>query len=148
MRMRELRAILKQLERQAYLVKGHLLRGSSMMFWATKKAHGLLGKARFSNSFVLSPEDNLYHFLRASSRELVPPGGRHLVFKGVAVVGSFAGRYRKGELEISDVQGGPECMAIVDEYARMLDRRMRPRSQPAVSDWEIVEFYEKSHPGT
>ncbi|UCE46031.1 MAG: ATP-dependent helicase [Methanobacteriota archaeon] len=147
LRMRELRSILRQLERRGHLVKGHLLRGSTTMFWASKRAYGLLEDVEFDSSFVLSPEDNLYHFLRASDRELIPPGGRFAVFKGPEPVGSFAGRLRGGTLEIGDIEGGQECSAIIDEYARLLSKEHRTRQMQEASDWEIMEFYEKSHPG-
>ena len=147
LRMRELRSILRQLERHGHLVKGHLLRGSSTMYWASKEAYSSMGKERFDSDFVLSPEDNLYHFLRASDREMVPPGGRHIVFRGPEPIGSFAGRIRDGTLEVEDIEGDEACRIIIENFARLLGRRTKTRQTSDVSDWEIVDFYEKSHPG-
>ncbi len=147
LRMRELRSILRQLERRGYLVKGHLLRGSSTMYWASKEAYAMLGKVDFHQGFVLSPGDNLYHYLRASFREIVSTGGRFIVFSGSEKIGSFAGKVRGDALEVSDIDGGPECSALVEEYARVIGKRAKARTASDTTDWEIMEFYEKSHPG-
>ncbi len=148
LRMREVRSILRGLERRGQLVKGHLLRGSSTVYWATKEAHDALVQGeRFSGQVVLAPEDNLYQLLKASFRDLMPPSGRYAVLDGTDVVGSFAGKVRNGSLVVDDMDGGPSCRRIVDEYARMLGMRLRGARRADAPDWEIMEFYEKSHPG-
>jgi ATP-dependent Lhr-like helicase len=147
LRMRELRRILRQLEERGHLVKGHLVRGSTTMYWASKEAYSLLGNTSFVQGFVLSPGDNLYHYLRASFRDIVPTGGRFVVFAGPNKVGSFAGKVRGEVLEVGDIDGGPECSAIVEEYARLIGKRAKAGTASDMSDWEIMEFYEKSHPG-
>jgi ATP-dependent Lhr-like helicase len=148
LRMRELRRILRLLEQDGGLVKGHLLRGSSTIYWTTPEAHRRLKEGeRFSDSVVLSSEDNLYQFLKVSFRGLMPPGGRYAVLDGTDVVGSFAGKVKNGVLEVEDIDDDPACRRIVDSYARMMGVRLRGARRADASDWEIVEFYEKSHPG-
>jgi len=147
LRMRELRRILRQLEARGHLVKGHLMRGSTTMYWASNEAYSMLGKTSFGQGFVLSPGDNLYHYLRASFRDIVPTGGRFIVFAGPDKVGSFVGKVRGDVLEVGEIDGGPECSTIVEEYARLIGKRARAGAASDLSDWEIMEFYEKSHPG-
>ncbi len=147
LRMRDVRRHLRTLESKGTLVKGHLLEGSSTIYWASRKAHALLGRAEFRDELVLSPEDNLYQFLRATFRDLVPQGGRYAVFAGPTLIGSFHGRTREGELEVADVEGSVEVTRIVDRYVRMIGVRMRDGNASSMTDWEVMEFYEKSHPG-
>ena len=147
LRMRDIRRMLRTLEDSGILVKGHLLKGTSTIYWATKKAHSQLGKSEVEGEVVLSPEDNLCQFLRAAFRDLMPPGGRFAVFKNTELVGSFYGKMRDGELEVVDLDGGPEVKDIVDRYSRMIGMRMRDGAGTGPSDWEVMEFYEKSHPG-
>lgn len=148
LRMRELRTALKGLERDGALVKGHLLEGSSTVYWATVSAHErLIRGERFEDRVVLSPEDNLYQFLKASFRDLMPSGGRYAVLDGARAVGSFVGKVRDGALEVEDIDGDAICRGIVEDYARMMGMRLRRARRADASDWEIMEFYEKSHPG-
>ncbi|HIH01120.1 TPA: hypothetical protein HA259_03440, partial [Thermoplasmata archaeon] len=62
------------------------------------------------------------------------------MFKGPALIGSFAGKIRDGELEVSDLDGGPDVKRIVDRYARMIGIRMRDDVGAGTSDWEVMEF--------
>jgi ATP-dependent Lhr-like helicase len=148
MRMRDLRKVLRELVRRGTLVKGHLLSGSSTIYWATPEAYASLVEGRrFDESTVLSPEDNLYQFLKHSFRDLMPPSGRYAVLRGPRVVGSFEGKVRDGALEMGDIDGDASCRKIVEMYARMIGMRLRETRRADASDWEIMEFYEKSHPG-
>ena len=148
LRMRELRRQLRAMEAKDMLVKGHLLEGSSTIYWATPEAYeSLMSGDHFDEVVVLSPEDNVYQFLKASIRDFMPPDGRYAVLRGPEVIGSFAGRVRKGTLEVGEIDGDQECRRSVDAYARMIGVRMRETRSTDTSDWEIMEFYEKSHPG-
>ncbi len=147
MAMRDVRASLRRLEAEGFLVKGHLLRGSNVIHWATKDAFGRLGKARPSAGIVLSPLDSLTTFLRAAYRDVLPETGRHAVFSGSRLIGSFDGRLRKGSLVVSDVVGEEGCRDIIAAYARRLGIAMTEKDEVTVSEWEIMEFYRKSHPG-
>jgi hypothetical protein len=148
LRMRELRRLLRDLERRGTLVKGHLLKGSSTIYWATTEAYeALVNGERLDEGVVLSPEDNLYQFLKASFRDLMPSGGRHAVLLGPRLIGSFEGKIREGSLVITDVDGDAACRRVIDWYSRMLGMRLRETRRADASDWEVMEFYEKSHPG-
>ena len=145
--MREIRKALRRLEDEGALVKGYLLKGSGTLYWATTDAYERLGKTRFASSFVMSPEDNLTLYIRSSFRDLLPETGRHAVFRGTKPIGSFEGRLKQGKLEIADLQGAPECEEIISDYARMLGLALIDREEGRISEWEIMEFFQKSHPG-
>ncbi len=145
--MREVRACLRRLEREGFLVKGHLLRGSNVMHWATEDALTRLGHVRPRAGVVLAPSDSLTTFLRAAYRDLLPETGRYAVFSGARSVGSFAGRLRKDGLSISDVVGDEDCRDIIAAHARRLGLAVSEDDEVRFSDWEVMEFYRKSHPG-
>jgi hypothetical protein len=63
------------------------------------------------------------------------------------VLGSFEGKIKAGRFEVSDIQGDPICPEIVGEYARSLGLALRDRDEGRLSDWEIMDFYQRTHPG-
>lgn len=145
--MREVRRILRRLEDDGALVKGYLLAGSGVLHWASREAFEMLGSVRFDADVVLSPEDNLTLFLRASYRDLLPETGRYAVFRGVSLIGSFKGSIRSGRLEVEDLTGGPECEAVVSEHAKRIGLALLERAEGQLSDWEVMDFYHRTHPG-
>ncbi len=145
--MRELRRLLRRLEDDGLLVKGYLLTGSGTLYWCTRKAFEELGGSEFSEEFILSPEDNLTLYLRAAFRDLTPETGRYAVLKGTSVIGSFEGKIHGGKLLVSDVQGEQECEEIIDKYAKRLGLALAERGEGKISDWEVMDFYQRTHPG-
>ena len=145
--MREIRKALRKLEDDGFLVKGYLLRGSGVLHWASIDAFHKLGNVAFSETIVLSPEDNLIQYLRAGFRQLLPETGRHAIFRGVMVIGSFEGRLKAGRMEVSDLKGEDGCADVVAAYARKLGLALSDREEGRMSEWEIMEFYQKTHPG-
>jgi ATP-dependent Lhr-like helicase len=145
--MREIRRTLRKLEDDGYLLKGYLLRGSGILHWASVDAFDALGKTEFTAVTVLSPEDNLVQFMRAGYRDLLPETGRYAIFKGVSLIGSFDARLKAGRLEVADLEGSDECEEIVASYARKLGLALAEREEGRMSEWEVMEFYQKTHPG-
>ena len=145
--MREIRKTLRRLEDDGVIVKGFLLRGSGILHWASVDALRMFGKARFAEIVVVPPEDNITQYLRASYRDLLPETGRHAVFKGIELIGSFDGRVRKGLLEVSDVQGGDEVSDAISKYSRRIGLALKEREEGRISDWEVMDFYQRTHPG-
>ena len=145
--MREVRRSLRTLEDEGSLVKGYMLRGSSTLYWASVTAYKMLGKARFGETFVLPPEDHLTMYLRASFRNVLPETGRFVIFTGPKVIGSFIGKVSKGKLEVRELVGEPGCDEIVARFAHTVGLALVDRGEGRISEWEIMEFYRKSHPG-
>jgi ATP-dependent Lhr-like helicase len=147
LRMRQIRGMLRELEDEGCLVKGHLVRGSSTLFWASVETFERLGRIDSPGRFVLPPEDNLTQFMRAAFRTRMPEGGRHVVFDDTAPIGSFTGRVRADRLEVEEVEGTPECRRVILEYAKRLGLALSEGAGGSLSEWELMEFYEKTHPG-
>ena len=147
LRMRELRSLLRKLQEKGVLVKGHLLEGSSTVYWATRMAASSLGEAHVEDHFILSHDDNLHYYLRASFKDFSHTAGRHLMFSGTELVGSFSGRIKDGALLVEDYSGDEEFRWMIGEYASRIGIRLRKRDSSEIPDWEIMSFYEKSHPG-
>ena len=145
--MRELRKILRRLEDEGVLVKGYLLKGSGTLYWCTKAVFGRLGLVEFGADFVLSPEDNLTQYLRAAFRDLTPETGRHAVFRGTSMIGSFVGKVSGNKLLVSDVQGGLGCEELIGLYAKKLGLALGDHGEGRISDWEVMDFYQRTHPG-
>jgi ATP-dependent Lhr-like helicase len=145
--MREIRRALRRLEDEGHLVKGFLLRDSGILHWASKEAMAKIGSSEASEIVVIPPEDNLTQYLRASYRELLPETGRHAVFRGTELIGSFDGRVRKGLLEVADVQGGDDVHEAISRYSRRIGLALKEREEGRISDWEVMDFYQRTHPG-
>ena len=147
MPMRELRRILRKLEDDGILIKGFMLKGSGVLHWASREAFDMLGKTTFTGNVVLSPGDYLSQYLRVCFRDIMPETGRYAVFQGIKMIGSFEGKSKGGKLEVGDVKGGPECHEIVSEYARIRGLLLSEKEAGTISDWEIIDFYQRTHPG-
>ena len=145
--MREIRKTLRALEDEGALVKGYLLKGSGVLHWASVQAFEDLGKVVFSDPVVLSPEDVLTQYLRAGYRDLLPETGRYAILRGTTLIGSFDGRMKAGRLQVADLKGDPECEQIVSAYAKKIGLALADREEGRIPDWEIMEFFQKSHPG-
>jgi hypothetical protein len=145
--MRELRRCLKRLEEEGRLVKGYILRGSGVLHWVSIEAYKSLGKTSFSETFVLSPGDMFTQYLRASFRDMLPETGRFAIFRGTKLVGSFEGKLREGILEVADARGEADCEEIIAEYAKKLGLATAEREEGRMSEWEIIDFYQRTHPG-
>jgi ATP-dependent Lhr-like helicase len=146
--MREIRRALRTLEDEGHLVKGFLMRGSGTLYWASKDAVDKLGKVRFESAVVLAPWDSLVQFLRTCIRDLLPETGKHVIFLGPLVIGSFWGRVKGGRFEVDGLVGDSRCEEIISSYARLIGRSLREKEEGRLSDWEIMDFYQRSHPGT
>lgn len=145
--MREIRKTLRRLEDEGELVKGYLMRGSGILHWATKEAFEALGRTKFEATTVLAPSDNLVTYLRASFRDALPETGRYAIFRGTALIGSFERRTKGNQKEFTDLKGEKACEEIMEEYSRKVGIIKSEKDDERIPDWEIVDFYHKSHPG-
>jgi len=145
--MRQIRRTLRRLEDEGHLVKGYLLKGSGTLHWASMEAFAGLGRAEFLSTVVVAPSDNIVQYLRACCRDLLPETGRHAIFRGVTLIGSFERRSSGGRSEFFDIQGEDGCGRIVAEYARKMGAVTSEKDDGRLSDWEIVDFYHRTHPG-
>jgi ATP-dependent Lhr-like helicase len=143
--MRELRDILAKLEDENVLVKGFLVEGDEAVHWmlaadAEKKI------ALPKDEFVLTPMDNLSYLLYPLIREKFG-SWQYVVFQGAEMIGAFKGRKKGKDLYVYDVVGGKEVKRIMAEGIRQLNMTIREGQIGGTQEWELQEFYEKTHPG-
>jgi len=143
--MRDLRRILAELESEGFLVKGFLGRENGSLHWVLADGLDAIGPL-FDGSFVLTPEDNLYSYLRPWIRERYD-GLVSLIFSGTEVIGHFRSKKRGSDMIVLEFQGGRGARAILSDHVKAMEFTLRGGEPEVTPDWEIQEFYEKTHPG-
>ncbi len=145
LRMRDLRDILAKLEDEKLLVKGFLVEGDDAVHWmlaADSEKKMILPK----DEFVLTPMDNLSYLLYPLIRQRFG-SWQYVVFQGAEMIGAFKGRKKGKDLYVFDVVGGKEVKRIMAEGIRLLNMTIREGQIGGTQEWELQEFYEKTHPG-
>ncbi|NYT12608.1 MAG: ATP-dependent helicase [Methanomassiliicoccales archaeon] len=144
--MREVRSILTELEAEDFLAKGFLDGDSGSLHWIMKDDLDKMGTA-IEDRFVLTPEDNLYSYLRPWIKERFE-GLVSLIFYGTDVIGTFKSKKRGSDIIILDFHGDDEAKEVLGKHIRSLKLTIRGEESDTIPDWEIQEFYEKTHPGS
>ena len=145
--MKDLRSILADLEREGFLVKGFLVDGDESVHWILKEDLPRLAKAKFSESFVLGPEDNLHTYLAEWIRQQRGGSYYSLVMDGPAMIGSFRGKVKASDVVVQEFTGDSEAKALLTKHLKALGLTIRVPNDNEIPDWEVQEFYEKTHPG-
>jgi ATP-dependent Lhr-like helicase len=144
--MKEVRSILAELEAEGFLVKGFLDRDNGSLHWMLKEDLDRVGTT-IEDHFVLTPEDNLYSYLRPWIKERFE-GLVSLIFEGTEVIGTFKSKKRGSDIIILDFRGDDEAKEVLVKHIRSLKLTIRGEESDTIPDWEIQEFYEKTHPGS
>jgi ATP-dependent Lhr-like helicase len=146
--MKELRNILAELEREGFLAKGFLVDGDESVYWAVRDDLARIGKARAAEQFVLGPEDGLHTYLTEWIRQSLGGSYFSLIMDGPKVIGSFRGRVKASDIVLQDYHGTPDARAVLTRHLRAMGLTIRVEDDPGtVPDWEVQDFYEKTHPG-
>ena len=145
MRMREIRQILGELEDEGYLTKGFLVQGDETVHWMLKKEVGRIGPLA-KEEFVLTPMDNLSYFLQPQIRERYGTWC-YVAFRGPEMVGAFKAKKKAKDLFLYELVGGPEIKKMVVKHVRELGMTIREPDDRETPDWELMDFYERTHPG-
>ena len=143
--MREIREILADLEGEGFLVKGFLDRDSGSLHWMLSEELASIGP-RFDGGFVLTPEDNLYHYLRPWIKERCD-GLVSLILQGSGIIGHFRSKRKGNDITVLDFHGGREARSLLSDHIKAMRLTVRGEEPQVIPDWEIQEFYEKTHPG-
>src|SRR5207247_10850605 len=105
---------LREFEAEGWLVKGFLARGERTVMWAVKDGLEEIDQAEFRRKFVLTPQDNLFLYLRESIVDKFHLGSCYVVFDGPDMVAAFNVRRRKLEILFTDVLGYHATLQIVE----------------------------------
>ncbi len=145
LRMRDLREVLAKLEDDKVLVKGFLVEGDDAVHWMLAADAGK-EIALPKDEFMLTPMDNLSYLLYPMIRERFGTW-QYVVFQGTEMLGAFKGRKKGRDLYVYDIVGGKEVKRIMAEGIRLLNMTIREGQVGGTQEWELQEFYEKTHPG-
>jgi hypothetical protein len=96
--------------------------------------------------FVLTPMDNLSYFLQPQIRERYGTWC-YVAFRGPEMVGAFKAKKKGKDLFLYELVGGPEIKKMVVKHVRELGMTIREPDDRETPDWELMDFYERTHPG-
>jgi ATP-dependent Lhr-like helicase len=146
--MKEVRSVLSDLEKEGFLTKGFLVEGDDTVHWMVREDVDLVRGDIPSEGFVLSPDDNLHFYLQPWIRSSLGGSYYTVVMDGGMAIGSFRGRLRGRDLQIHDFVGEREARRILTDHIRRIGVTIRSSDEEdSIPDWELLEFYEKTHPG-
>jgi len=142
--MGETRLRLREFVAEGWLVKGFLARGERTVMWAVKDGLDNIGQADFRRKFVLTPQDNLFLYLREAIVDKFHMGSCYVVFDGPEMVAAFKARRRKWELLVTEFQGEPTARRIVEAWEAENELAVEEQVD-RISDHEVMEWYAKMY---
>ena len=142
--MGETRLRLREFVAEGWLVKGFLARGERTVMWAVKDGLDNIGQADFRRKFVLTPQDNLFLYLREAIVDKFHMGSCYVVFDGPEMVAAFKARRRKWELLVTEFQGEPAARRIVESWEAENELAVEEQVD-RISDHEVMEWYAKMY---
>jgi len=142
--MGETRQRLREFVTEGWLVKGFLARGERTVLWAVKDGLDNIGQADFRRKFVLTPQDNLFLYLREAIVDKFHMGSCYVVFDGPEMVAAFKARRRKWELLVTEFQGEPAARRIVEAWEAENELAVEEQVD-RISDHEVMEWYAKMY---
>ena len=143
--MRDLRRALRELEAEGYLSKGYLRSNNETLYWVVKADINKVEKAKFTDGFVLSPQDRLLIYLRDSWGIRFGEVGQYLIFDGIGVCGKFRAKIDKHDIEIWDFEGNERANEILKAFNSKLGKGIQKANEKRLSEWEITDFFEKTN---
>ena len=143
--MRELRRALRELESEGFLSKGYLREKSDTLYWAVRADLGGVENARFSDGFVLAPQDRLFVYLRDAWGLKVGDAGQYLIFDGIEPIGRFRAKIDRHEISIWDSEVNDRANEILRDFLSKIGRSMQKEKERRLSEWEITDFFEKTN---
>ena len=112
--------------------------------WILKEDLDRIGDLAFRRKFVLTPQDNLFLYLRESITEKFHMGSCYVVFDGPEMVAAFRARRRKWQYVVTEFQGDPAARRIVDAWEAENELAVEEEVE-RISDHEVMEWYAKMY---
>ncbi len=142
--MGETRRLLREFEREGWLVKGFFARGERTVMWMLREGLDRIDDLSFHRQFVLTPLDNLFQVLRSDIVARWRMGYCYVVFDGTEMVAAFKARRRKYALQVTEFEGDPEARKILDEFEETNGLEVGEHVD-RISDAEVMEWYTKMY---
>jgi len=143
--MRDLRKALRTLEEDGYLKKGYIRRNDETLYWVLASDLSKMKNARFSDSFILSPQDRLATYIRDVLKLRFGETDHYIIFDGIECVGKFRGKMERNELEVRDFEGNERAGEILKTFSQRIGRSVQREGEKRLSEWEIADFFERTH---
>ncbi|MCL1904872.1 MAG: ATP-dependent helicase [Methanomassiliicoccaceae archaeon] len=145
-RMGELRSVLADLEDEGLLVKGFFRNDDPTVMWMlSEDVNKKIEPA--GEMFLLNTQDNLHVYLRNLVKQECG-SSENVIFSGTEIVGSFKGKLTITGAKIEDLKGTPEALKFVKELSTSLGVSADKKQKEEDKDWDVCEFYHKTHPGS
>jgi ATP-dependent Lhr-like helicase len=145
-RMGELRAALAELENENYLVKGFFRTDDPLVMWMLSE--DIDKKIETADEmFLLNTQDNLHVYLRHFMKQDYG-ASENAVISGTKMIGSFKGKLTVTGAKIDDLKGTDDAVKFVKDTATALGVSSDKRKKEEDKDWDVCEFYHKTHPGS
>jgi ATP-dependent Lhr-like helicase len=145
-RMGELRASLAELEDEGLLVKGFFREGDPTVMWMLKDdINSDIEQA--DEMFLLNTQDNLHVYLREMIKQECG-SSENVIFDGTKIAGSFKGKLTITGAKTDDLRGTDAAVRFVKELSAALGVRADRQKREEDKDWDVCEFYHKTHPGS
>ncbi|MGQ0797960.1 MAG: DNA glycosylase AlkZ-like family protein, partial [Methanobacteriota archaeon] len=142
--MAEIRGRLREFEAEGWLVKGFLARGERTLYWILAEDLDRIAGSSCDRTFVLTPMDNLFLYLRQAITSTFHSGYCYVVFDGTEMTACFKARRRKAEFIVTDFQGDAAARRIVDAWERENEVEVG-EAVDRISDQEVMEWYHKMY---
>lgn len=121
--MKELKKILRELEREGVVKKGFFRKDDDILYWmTTESVEKLLNRKMnyvFSGYLIVSPQDQLISFLAAELRKLFGFGSCFIIIKDLEISGVFKVRKIKNKNLITDFVGDDSARDAVERFFRI-----------------------------
>jgi ATP-dependent Lhr-like helicase len=145
-RMGELRGALAELEDDGVLVKGFLRKDDPTVMWMLKED---IDKNIIpaDEVFLLNTQDNLHVYIRDMIKQECG-SSENVIISGTRIIGSFKGKLTVTGAKIDDLRGSDEAVKFVKDLSTALGVAPDRKKKEEDKDWDICEFYHKTHPGS
>jgi len=147
MSIRRIRELLRELEGEGKVKKGYLQKGSDTLYWMDAHASSRIGRANFSRDFIATQEDRLVLYFREEVRSRFGLGASNIIFSGGELSGAFRGKIRDNEVSIEKFEGSEDAKERLAQIASEMGIVFRKKERPLEEEWNVVDFYERTHPG-
>ena len=145
--MRQLRELLSEMENEGTLAKGYLEKGSDTLYWILADDVTSLKKAEFRRRFIATQDDRIVAYFAEEVRSKLGIGSSNLIFDGPEVVGAFKGRIKENEVRVDRFEGEESIREMLQELASEMGILVRKKAVTHDEEWDVVGFYERTHPG-
>ena len=143
----EVRAILKDLEKEGYLKRGYFIQGDDTLYWIVNVDLEKLRAGwdpRFPSVFVLPPDDRLATFLTPRIQERFRMGNCFVIFEAGIIIEAFKGRMGRNEIVLRDVRANTKGMEALRQFAYRRGLRIVEKSKDEPDEWDIISYVDKT----